>query len=139
LVENPSDSICFAENGHFSPHSGTNAGTAPAIGVPFFVHDFQERAMMAKASKRTAGARQAASVAGLRLQVMRAIATHLKAMPGTQGEQADSLDISRPRLNALLKERVELFGLDSLAQIALRAGLSVRLSVSRHYTRRGGH
>ncbi len=75
-------------------------------------------------------------VTALRLQVIRAIANHLKTMQGTQGEQADSLDISRPRLNALLKERVELFGLDSLAQIAMRAGLSVRLSVKRPYARR---
>src|SRR5258706_10826002 len=77
-----------------------------------------------------------APVTVLRLQVIRAIASHLKTVRGTQGEQADSLDISRPRLNALLKERVELFGLDSLAQIAMRAGLSVRLSVKRSYVRR---
>ncbi len=75
-------------------------------------------------------------VTALRLQVIRAIASHLKTVRGTQGEQADSLDISRPRLNALLKERVELFGLDSLAQIAMRAGLSVRLTVKRGYVRR---
>src|SRR3954463_3400055 len=76
------------------------------------------------------------TVTALRLQVMRAISAHLKTLRGTQGEQADGLEISRPRLNALLKERVELFGLDSLAQIAMRAGLSVRLSVKRSYVRR---
>ena len=77
-----------------------------------------------------------APVTALRLQLMRAIAEHLQTLRGTQGEQADTLEISRPRLNALLKERVELFGLDSLAQIAIRAGLSVRLSVKRAYVRR---
>ena len=77
-------------------------------------------------------------VAELRLQVMRAIAAHLARADGTQGEQADRLEISRPRLNALLKERVELFGLDSLVQIAMRSGLSVRLALARNHVRRGG-
>jgi predicted XRE-type DNA-binding protein len=74
----------------------------------------------------------------MRLQAMQAIARHIEAAPGTQGEKAQSLAISRPRLNALLNGRVELFGLDSLAQLALRAGLSVRLSLSRPYSRRNG-
>lgn len=71
----------------------------------------------------------------LRQQAMQSIAVHLLASPGTQGEKAAALDISRPRLNALLKGRVELFGLDSLAQLALRAGLSVRLSIARRYVK----
>jgi predicted XRE-type DNA-binding protein len=74
----------------------------------------------------------------LRLQAMQAIATHTEAMPGTQGARAEMLGISRPRLNALLNGRVELFGLDSLTQLALRAGLSVRLAIARPYARRRG-
>jgi len=95
--------------------------------------------MAAKAKRSGRPAPRQAPVAALRLQVMRAIAAHLRAVPGTQGEQADTLGISRPRLNALLKERVELFGLDSLAQIAMRAGMNVRLSVSRPAGRRRTH
>ena len=72
-------------------------------------------------------------VLALRQQAMQSIAAHVMASAGTQGEKAEALDISRPRLNALLKGRVELFGLDSLAQLALRAGLSVRLSIARPY------
>jgi predicted XRE-type DNA-binding protein len=41
------------------------------------------------------------------------------------------LGISRPRLNRLLKREVKLFGLDSLAAIAARAGLTLRLAVTR--------
>lgn len=74
----------------------------------------------------------------LRSQAMQAISDHVLAMPGTQGEKAATLDISRPRLNALLNGRVELFGLDSLTQLAVRAGLSVRLAIARPYVRRRG-
>ena len=74
----------------------------------------------------------------MRMQAMQAIATHTEAMPGTQGDKAEVLGISRPRLNALLNGRVELFGLDSLTQLALRAGLSVRLAIARPYARRRG-
>ena len=77
-------------------------------------------------------------VLAMRTQAMQAISDHILAMPGTQGEKAAALDISRPRLNALLNGRVELFGLDSLTQLAIRAGLSVRLAIARPYTRRRG-
>ncbi len=75
-------------------------------------------------------------VLAMRAQVMQAISDHILAMPGTQGEKAAALDISRPRLNALLNGRVQLFGLDSLTQLAIRAGLSVRLTIARPYARR---
>ncbi|MSQ70747.1 MAG: transcriptional regulator [Betaproteobacteria bacterium] len=69
-----------------------------------------------------------------------AIAAHLDArMAGarsTQAELAALLGISRPRLNRLLAREVALFGLDSLAAIAMRAGLTVRLNAVRPYSRR---
>lgn len=77
-------------------------------------------------------------VLAMRTQAMQAISDHLLTTPGTQGEKAATLDISRPRLNALLNGRVELFGLDSLTQLAIRAGLSVRLAIARPYSRRRG-
>jgi len=77
-------------------------------------------------------------VLAMRAQAMQAISDHILAMPGTQGEKAAALDISRPRLNALLNGRVELFGLDSLTQLAMRAGLTVRLAIARPYARRHG-
>ena len=50
-----------------------------------------------------------------------------------QVEAAQMLQLTQPRLNALLKGRVELFSLDALAQIAMRAGLTVRISATRRY------
>jgi predicted XRE-type DNA-binding protein len=78
----------------------------------------------------------ARNVRALRLALIDAIAEHLARTPLPQGELAAMLGISRPRLNRLLKREVELFGLDSLAAIAARAGLTLRLSVSRPYRER---
>ncbi len=75
----------------------------------------------------------ARSVRALRLALIDAIAAQLARTPLSQGELAAMLGISRPRLNRLLKREVVLFGLDSLAAIAARAGLTLRLSVSRPY------
>ena len=45
----------------------------------------------------------------------------------TQAQAAKRLGISQPRLNALLKSRIDQFSLDALVNIASRADLSVRL------------
>jgi predicted XRE-type DNA-binding protein len=37
--------------------------------------------------------------------------------------------LTQPRLNALLKGRIDLFSLDALVNIANRAGLNVRLVI----------
>lgn len=49
----------------------------------------------------------------------------------TQAQAARKLGITQPRLNALLKSRIEQFSLDALVEIASRAGLSVRLVVKK--------
>jgi predicted XRE-type DNA-binding protein len=74
----------------------------------------------------------------LRASVMTAIAARIQALLDaedgpTQAELAGALGITRSRLNRLLKHDVDLFGLDSLAAIAARAGLTVRVSVARPY------
>ena len=47
----------------------------------------------------------------------------------TQVEAAKLVGLTTPRLNALLKGKINLFSLDALVNIATRAGLSVRLQV----------
>jgi len=47
----------------------------------------------------------------------------------TQAQAAKRLGITQPRLNALLKSRIDQFSLDALVNIASRAGLNVRLVI----------
>ena len=49
----------------------------------------------------------------------------------TQVAAAKLLGLTQPRLNALLKGRIDLFSLDALVNIAGRAGLKVRLLVKK--------
>jgi predicted XRE-type DNA-binding protein len=73
------------------------------------------------------------AVRALRLALIDAIIARLARHPVKQVELAALLGITPPRLNRLLKRDVDLFGLDSLAAIATRAGFNVRVSVSRWY------
>lgn len=49
----------------------------------------------------------------------------------TQSAAAKRLHLTQPRLNALLKGKLELFSLDSLVNVATRAGLRVELRVKK--------
>ncbi len=67
---------------------------------------------------------------------MKALVAHLpEGGDMTQAEQADMLGITRARLHALKKGRVEQFSLDALVELALRLGLNVRMSMTRPYER----
>jgi predicted XRE-type DNA-binding protein len=46
-----------------------------------------------------------------------------------QAEAAQTLGLTQPRLNALLKGKIGLFSQDALVNIANRAGLDVRLVI----------
>lgn len=73
------------------------------------------------------------SLVPLKRQLARRIAACVGDLNVRQAEAAEMLDLTQPRLNALLKGRVDLFSLDALAQIAMRAGLTVRVSATRSY------
>jgi predicted XRE-type DNA-binding protein len=49
----------------------------------------------------------------------------------TQAESAKRLGITQPRLNDLLRGRIDNFSLDALVNLAARAGLSVRVKVAK--------
>jgi predicted XRE-type DNA-binding protein len=59
----------------------------------------------------------------LRSDAMIAISQRVKAWKVTQREAARRLGLTQPRLNDLLKGRIDKFSLDALMQIAPRAGL----------------
>jgi len=78
----------------------------------------------------------ASSLTPLKRQLARRIAACVGNLNLRQVEAAEMLELTQPRLNALLKGRVELFSLDALVQIAMRAGLTVRVSATRAYRHR---
>ena len=66
-----------------------------------------------------------------RADVMIAIRKVVDDWRTTQTEAAARLEITQPRLNDLLRGRIDKFSLDALMNIAARAGLSVRVKVVR--------
>jgi predicted XRE-type DNA-binding protein len=71
----------------------------------------------------------------MRAQVLSAIAERLTQTGLTQKEVAAQLGLAQPQVSALMNERSDGFSLDRLIDVAVRAGLSVRLSVTRPYKR----
>jgi predicted XRE-type DNA-binding protein len=65
----------------------------------------------------------------LRSELMIAIVAFYRRSGLTQAQAAGRLGITQPRLNALLKSRIDQFSLDALVNIASRAGLDVRLVI----------
>lgn len=73
--------------------------------------------------------------AQMRTQVLSAIAERLSQGGLTQKEVAIQLGLAQPQVSALINGKSEGFSLDRLIDVAVRAGLSVRLSVTRPYKR----
>lgn len=71
----------------------------------------------------------------MRAQVLASIADRLARLGLTQKEAALRLGLAQPQVSALINQRSEGFSLDRLIDVAVRAGLSVRLSVTRPYRR----
>lgn len=78
----------------------------------------------------------ATTLLGLRRAAMKTVLAHLPDGEGmTETEKAEMLGITRARLYALKKRRVEQFSLDALVELAMRLGLAVRMSMTRPYLR----
>jgi predicted XRE-type DNA-binding protein len=73
---------------------------------------------------------QAASMKA-RAQTMIAIQEVVAAWDLTQAAAAKRLGLTQPRLNDLLRGRINKFSLDALIELATRAGLSIKLEVGR--------
>jgi predicted XRE-type DNA-binding protein len=65
----------------------------------------------------------------LRSDLMRAIRKEVQHWAIPQVAAAGRLGVSQPRLNDLLRNRINKFSLDALVTLAARAGLTVRLDV----------
>jgi predicted XRE-type DNA-binding protein len=67
----------------------------------------------------------------LRSELVLSIEDFVRRSGLTQATAAKRLRLTQPRLNALLKGKIELFSLDALVNIATYAGLRVELKVKR--------
>lgn len=67
----------------------------------------------------------------LRADLMLRIESFVKKEGMTQQEAARALGVRQPRLNQLLRGRIDLFSLDALVNMLARAGLHVRMTVRR--------
>ena len=65
----------------------------------------------------------------LRSELLLWIEDFVKKSELTQSAAAKRLHLTQPRLNALLKGKIELFSLDALVNIATYAGLQVELKI----------
>ena len=65
----------------------------------------------------------------MRSDLMRAIRQQVQSWAEAQTAAAARLGVSQPRLNDLLRGRINKFSLDALVTLASRAGLTVRLDV----------
>ena len=66
-----------------------------------------------------------------RSELMLAVRKVVDGWTLTQTQAAVRLDISQPRLNDLLRGRIDKFSLDALVDLAARAGLTVKVRIAR--------
>lgn len=65
----------------------------------------------------------------LRAELMMQVERYVKRNGGTQQMAARALGVTQPRLNQLLKGRIELFSLDALVNMLAKVGMRVELRV----------
>jgi predicted XRE-type DNA-binding protein len=64
-----------------------------------------------------------------RSELMIALRTRIEGWKVSQTEAARRLGLTQPRLNDLMRGRIDKFSLDALVNVAGRAGLTVRLQI----------
>lgn len=63
----------------------------------------------------------------LRSELMMRVDRYVRESGATQSAAARALGITQPRLNSLLKGRIDLFSLDALVNMLARVGVGVEL------------
>ena len=66
-----------------------------------------------------------------RSELMIALRAKVEGWKVSQTEAARRLGLTQPRLNDLMRGRIDKFSLDALINLAARAGLSVRVEIVR--------
>jgi predicted XRE-type DNA-binding protein len=72
----------------------------------------------------------------MRSDLMTSIERNMAAWNLSQAEAAKRLHITLPRLNDLMRGKINRFTLDALSKIAIRAGLTIKMSVKKQATKR---
>jgi predicted XRE-type DNA-binding protein len=67
----------------------------------------------------------------MRSDLMIALRRRIEGWKMTQAQAARRLEITQPRLNDLLRGRINKFSLDTLINLANRAGIQLRLQIDR--------
>jgi predicted XRE-type DNA-binding protein len=67
----------------------------------------------------------------MRAELMMKIEAYVEKSGMTQKQAAKHLGITQPRLNDILKGKIGKFSLDALVNIAIRAGMQVKLTVKK--------
>lgn len=66
----------------------------------------------------------------LRSALMMALEQHIKTRGWTRAEAARVLNVTQPRVSDLMRGKIDLFGLDTLVNMATAAGLRVEMQVA---------
>ena len=66
----------------------------------------------------------------MRSKLLIAIEQQVRSWHVSQANAARRLGVTQPRLNDLLRGRIQNFSLDALVDLAARAGLNVRLDIA---------
>jgi len=62
---------------------------------------------------------------------MMALEDHIRAQGWTQAEAARRLSVTQPRISDLLRGKIHLFGLDTLVNTVVAAGLHVEMHIGK--------
>lgn len=67
----------------------------------------------------------------LRSELMMALEEHIRSQGWTQAETARRLRVTQPRVSDLLRGKINLFGLDTLVNLVVAAGLHVEMHIAK--------
>ncbi|MFC7333870.1 helix-turn-helix domain-containing protein [Rhodocista pekingensis] len=67
----------------------------------------------------------------LRAALMLDLEAHIRQQGWTQDEAARRLGVTQPRISDLMRGKIALFGLDTLVNMAVAAGLQVEIRIVR--------